>query len=219
MALWIACLTGLAVVVDLPVVNESKLIFPLFLLLSIPISIAVYDILKESEGMRRILLTALVILLFAAPALMTLRGMYLEIPRSEIEARRDGITVSDRKLLQWIRANTDKYAVFMENNHYNLIPALAGRRNFFPTEQAIKVNGYRGTLVDRYRETRDTFFSGREIPLEMTDFLRERGIDLYVLISMEDMSAEPGIERPFNTDKRFEMRYQDNEVSVYRLLP
>ena len=81
------------------------------------------------------------------------------------------------------------------------------------------MNGYGGKLVERYREARDTFFSGGEIPVEMTDFLTERGIDLYVLIREDDRSVKPGIEHPFTTGDRFEKSYQDNEVTVFRLLP
>lgn len=218
LAAWLAVLALMAVAVDMPTVNESKLLFPLFLLLTPPVSLVVADRIAAVAGRRRIVLVVWIFLLFAVPAALTVRGFLIERPRSAVEDRRYRLTDDDRALFAWIRSSTAEDAVFMENNDYNLIPVHAGRRSFFPTEQAIRVNGYGGETVDLYREARRNVFSGEEIPPALLERLGRRGIDLYILVWEEDRSAGPEVVRSLESRADLlEPVYRNGSVTVFHL--
>ncbi|MBN1164033.1 MAG: hypothetical protein JXB45_05620 [Candidatus Krumholzibacteriota bacterium] len=191
---WIASLLILNFFADLPTRNESKLIFPLFLMLTPLIALQIMILIEKARGKRRALLLAWTGLLFLVPLGLTIRGFFLEKPVLPVEVRRQSITAEEKALFAWIKGNTALQSVIAEDNEYTWMPVLAERRNFFPRESAFTVLGYQGEKLEKYREIRHAFFSPGPLPEESLDRLRKVGLDFYIVVWREDLEEKPYLE-------------------------
>ena len=194
---WIASLGALCLFADLPKRNESKFIFPFFLLLSPIVAVRLVDMMRRASGARRALIAAWTALLFAVPFVLTIRGFALDRPTNPIEARRANITTDDRALFDWIMANTPRETVVLENNVDTMMPVYARRRNFFPDPGTINIFGYEGAKIEAYRAAREALFSAG--PLSHGDLaaLRRAGAPVLVLLWREDLDARPWLAERF----------------------
>lgn len=216
---WLIVLLGINLFINLPGVNESKFIFPLFIILLPLIGIEIIDGIDDSKGIRRILGLTWVFLLFGIPSILTVRGFILEKPSSEMEQRRWFIDNSDTAVFDWIKDNSGKYSVIIERNTYGLMPVYAHRRNFFPSQVAMVTLGYSGLKVERYRKIRDDFFS--ELPFDQSDidYLKNTGIDFLVIVWQEDEKHLPGLNNKFLTARNyFREDFRNEKARIFTLL-
>lgn len=216
-ASWLASLTVLCIFANLPTRNESKLLFPFFLVFS-PLVLANFALASSSiSRARRIGFVAVVLILFAAPAILTVRGFILDRPTNPIEARRASITAEDRELFEWIAENTPKETVVLERNKENMMPVYARRRNFFPDPGTINVFGYGGAKVESYRKVRDNLFSRSPIPGSDIETLERIGKPVLVLVWRKDLLEHPWLESRFSALRDwFEEVYRNPSATAYR---
>jgi hypothetical protein len=213
---WILALFAECILIDLPGVNESKLIFPLFALLIITIAPQLIDSAFDARTRGRTI--AIVAILFLVPPTLTIRGFILAKPVREEYVRRGSIDGEDRLLFRWIENNTDPDAVMIERNVYRLMPVLAHRRNFFPNEQVIVTAGYGSDKIDRYREIRDRIFSNERITPADIDFLAGIGMPFYVVAWRNDFNDIPGLEKKLDEQSAlFEKVYERPRATIYRI--
>lgn len=215
---WIAGLLALNAFVDLPYRNESKLVFPFFLLVTPPLAWEIYGGLAKAGRLRLSLLSAALVLLFFVPAFMTVRGFILERPEAQVEVRRFAVTDEEGDAFEWIRDNTGIDAVIIENNTYALMPVHAHRRGFTIVPVAVEVLGYDAEKTARYARIRDSLFSGEPLEAGTLEFLEGMDMDIYLVVWKEDLE-----ERPFMKEKLraypdlFSPVFGNPAGSVYRI--
>jgi hypothetical protein len=195
LALWLVVLGAMNLLFNLPSNNVSKLVFPVFLLLTPIVAWQIIEALHRARGSRLAALRIVVVVLFVVPPVLTVRGFFLEKPVHPIEQRRMGVTPEEREVFAWVAEHTPLGAVVMEGNVCNWMPVYAQRRGFFPDEDTIAILGYgRDWRIGRFREIRDNIFS--EAPLREDDMtvLEQMKPDLYVVIWREDLERLLGIE-------------------------
>lgn len=217
-AAWIVTLAAICIFANLPTRNESKLIFPLFLLLSPPIARQVVETIRGAAGARRAALVAWTLLLFLVPPALTIRGFVLDRPQNPVEMRRANVTAEDRAVFQWIAANTPVNAVVMENaNNYKMMPIYAHRRNFYPNPWAVAVLGYGGEKVERYLAVRDGFFGPAGPRAADLETLRAIGAPVYIVLWREDWEGSAALGERFDRlPDLFEPVFRSGVARIYR---
>ncbi len=216
LGLWIICLILLNVFMDLPTVNESKLIFPLFMIMGFMIYLQIIERIEKASGGKRLLLLVFVFILFFIPPFMTFRGFILQKPDTRLYDKRYNLTGEDRRFFDWIKNETSKESVFMEDNIYHLIPAYAGRRNFHSTDAVLRILGYSGDDVDLYRSIHDELYSGRRLERSTVERLRAIKQDIYIVIRNEDIRRTPSLEYKFRSDPELVRTvYRSDSLEVY----
>ncbi len=215
---WIVCLLIINIFIDLPTVNESKFVFPLFLLLGPLIAWQIIDWIKMSIGLKRVLLSIWIVVLFLVPPVLTFRGFILEKPRNGLEAKRYTITEEDREFFDWIKNNTDSDAIIIENKNYGLIPIYTQRRNFYSPEQVVNLLSYKTERVRLYREIHEQLFTEAPLEKETIESLRSIGQDIYILVRKEDLKSVPYVENKFlDYPDRFVKVYEKAQIRLYLL--
>ena len=217
-AAWIASLAALCLFANLPTRNESKLLFPFFLLLSPFVAGRLVDATRAATGGRRAAIVAWAVVLFAVPFVLTIRGFALDRPTNPIEARRAAITGDDRALFDWIAANTPAETSILERNEYTMMPVYARRRNISPVPGMMKVLGYGGAKVEAYRAAREALFSPGPLAYRDIEALRSAGAPVLVLLWREDLEERPYLLARFDALAGwFEPVYKNAEVRAYAL--
>lgn len=215
-AFWAAALLALNILVDLPTRNESKLIFPLFILILPPIIWEAIDIISYSSGIKKGLLIAWTVLLFFVPPVLTVRGFLLDKPNKPIERGRFVVSKGERGVFEWIMENTDKYAAIMENNIKCLMPVFAHRRSFFPPPSAINVVGYGGEKVKLYGELKREIFSKKPITTDTIEKLKKVKNDLYIVVWREDVEKNLALRDKFSPFSRwFKKVFSSKDATIY----
>lgn len=157
--LWLGPLAALNVFVNLPTVNESKLVFPFFML-SVPfLARGIVAWIERARARRRALAIAWIAMLFIPPFLLTLRGFWLDKPRDFCERKRHEVSESEIELYAWVRSSTPIAASIIERSTCGVMPVFADRRSFIPNRETITVNGYAGPKVDLYIRVHENLFS------------------------------------------------------------
>lgn len=216
---WAASLFVLSIFADLPGINENKIVFPLLLLLALPISWEIVDRIANARGARRVLLYIWMVVLFLVPSVLTVRGFILERPEMPHLEKRIHVTDQEREIYEWIRSNTEIDAVMIERSTYNLMPVYARRRNFIPHPVIIQVHDYGSEKVERYIEIHDEFFSARPITEESIDYLKTLANDFYVVLWRDDREADPSLEEKFiSRSDWFLPSFENPEGVIYRLI-
>lgn len=214
----VAVLVPMAVLVDLPASNESKLIFPLFIIIGPLVFIEVTRSIVDSSGIRRILILLLVCALFLFPLVLTARGYILQRPSDDIQIRRSNITDKDKELFEWIRANAPENSVFIEDNIYHLLPVYAGRRNFYSTQDVIRILDYSGEKMKDYGLIQSSLFGEGELEDSTIMKIRDMDEQVYIVIWSEDLDDKPWLEERFSENSGDLERVFDNERAViYRI--
>lgn len=213
---WIACILLLCLFVDLPSPNESKLIFPLFLLLGPLVFLEALDMAAEARPARRLLLAAWLALLFFVPPVMTYRGFIISPPITDNDKQRAALSARDRELLSWIAENTAPDAVIAERGHNYLAPVFARRRNLSSRAGVINVLGYGGETIETYRAIQDSLFSTGAPGTDTIERIRGTRLDLYVLIRPRDEGEFPGIGARLGNHPDFEVVYEKQAHALLR---
>jgi len=218
-ALWVVALILLNILVNLPTRNESKLIFPLFLVLSPLIIWEVIDKIRESTGIKKSSLLAWTIFIFFIPPLLTIRGFLIDKPVKETEKARHLVSDEQKKVFKWIENNTQLDAVIMEDNINCLMPVFAHRKNFYPPPSAISVAGYRGEKVSMYREIKDNIFSPEPIKDETVKKLQSVKNAVYIVVWSSDIKRKPYLkEKLHRKSNYFNLVFKSKEASIYRFV-
>lgn len=216
---WIITLFGVNLLINLPGVNESKFIFPLFIILLPLIGIEIIDKIRDSSGIKRGLALAWIIILFGIPSILTIRGFIIENPAMGSEHKRWNTDESDREVFNWIENNTDVSAVVIERNAYGFMPIFAHRRNFFPSIVAIVTLGYSGEKVKRYGRIKDNFFSEHPFDPSDIDYLNSTGIDFIVVLWREDEESVPGLTEKFlSSPEYFREEFRNGKAWIFTLV-
>lgn len=218
---WIIPLLMLNVFANLPTRNESKLIYPLFLLLGSIVSIEIVALIGESRGRKKPLLIAWTLLLFLVPSFLTFRGYLIAGPEHmELLDARYAAYRSDKKLYSWIMENTGTDAVIAENGFDHLMPAFAGRKSFAGPMSHARIYGYDEEYIANYFELNTELFACRPLTDETTAALTATGHDLYVCIYDYDLEACPALAAKFgDRPDLFELVYEDPHARLYHLKP
>ena len=216
--LWLIPLLVINIFVDLPTVNDSKFIFPLFIILLPPIVWEAIDIIRKSRKTRRILLIGWTFILFFTPPILTVRGFLMDRPVNPIEKRRFIVSNEERALYSWLRENTEIDAVIMENNIDCLMPVFAHRRSFFPPPSAINVNGYRGEKINLYRRIKEKVFSNEPLSIDTIKEIASLKNDVYIVIWPSDVEKNPFLKEKFTPYSNLIKKvYSSNGITVYRV--
>ena len=217
---WLVALGAINLFFNLPASNVSKLIFPVFLLLTPLVAWHIIEALHLARGLRLGALWVVVAVLFVIPPVLTVRGFFLEKPIKPVEVKRMGVTHEDREVFAWIAAQTPLGAVVMESNVCNWMPVYAQRRGFLPDEDTIAIFGYsRDPRIGRFRDIRDHLFSEAPIREDDMTVLEKMKPDLYVVVWREDMERFPGIQaRMTGAPGWFEQVYRNPAGAVFRLI-
>lgn len=219
LAAWAASLFVLSIFADLPGIAENKIVFPLLLLLALPISWEIVDRIANARGVRRVLLYVWMVVLFIVPSVLTVRGFMLERPETTHFEKRINLTDQEREIFDWIRNNTEIDAVVIERNTYNLMPVHARRRNFILQPTFIHVHHYGGEKVKRYLEIHDEFFSTRPITEESIKYLKTLANDFYIVLWREDIETDPSLEDKFlSRSDWFLPCFKNSQGVIYQLI-
>jgi len=215
---WILCLIILSIFINIGSVGEKKFIYFLFLIIGPPIYIQIVEKIRTYSGARKILLTVAVMILFVVPPLLTFRGFMMDEPREKIDTRRYNISDEDKAYFEWMRENTPKNSVIIENNIYHLSPVYASRRNFYSWYGIIRVLDYSGPKMETYRSVQESLFSPDEIQSHTIEIMRNMEQELYIAIWREDIESSPWLAQRYSRKSRwFREVYSSQRVSLYSL--
>ncbi|MBD3180001.1 MAG: hypothetical protein GF417_10595 [Candidatus Latescibacteria bacterium] len=205
LAAWVIPLLVLNLVADLPTRSESKLVFPLFLLLGPVIGVAMTGIIRESERIRKKLLIAWTVLLFAIPPLLTYQAFLFSGPASEASDETNREIMEDRygayrhgaELFEMIKNRTGEDAVVAERDFTHLAPVLGMRRNLAARIKFHKVYGYDREKVIEYHDLNRNLFGREPLSNRTINFLEKTDLDLYFLLLAGDLDENPGLGQKF----------------------
>lgn len=212
---WSFSLVIICIFVNLPTVNESKFIFPLFLLIGPPIYIEIVEKIRQSTGLKRGLIIFAVIALFMVPPVLTFRGFIIQKPGNDITERRYNVSPEDKSFYNWIRSNTPDDAIIIENNIYHLAPVYGDRRNLYSWQGVIRVLGYSGEKMELYGDIQESLFSSGDIPMDTIRDMRRVDHPLYVAVWREDLESIPGLSGALKRSDFFSRVYNSERVSLY----
>lgn len=215
---WSVALLMIAIVINLPTVNDSKLIFPLFLIIGPPIYIEIIEKIRGSSGLKKVLIVFSVIMLFFVPPVLTFRGFIIQRADTDIMLRRDDITADDKRFFEWIRKNTPDDALIIENNSYHLVPVFADRRNLYSTQGVIRVLGYGGEKMEMYGKIQASLFGEDGFSEETILEMGRIDSKLYIALWRVELEACPWLSARFSEDsKYFKQVFASDRVSLYTL--
>ncbi|HVO76399.1 MAG TPA: hypothetical protein VMT60_00305 [Candidatus Bathyarchaeia archaeon] len=191
LATWTIALLVCNLFIELAARNESKLIFPLFLILFPLIVFKILDWIEEARGRKRALLVAWMSLLFLVPPVLTFRGFILDRPTNPCEVKRYYVTPDELRIFDWIQANTSGASTVIGSSTCDLMPVLAHRRDIYPDLGLADVFQYTSDKIKRFSAIRDTIYSGTELKPEDLSFLRSVGCPFYIVVWTEDIERVP----------------------------
>lgn len=214
----IICLLILNIFIDLPSVNESKFIFPLFLLAGPPVFVEIVGRIRNSGGAKKRAMVILTLFLFLPAPFLTFRGFIIDRPTDKTELKRVTVQPAEREAFEWLRDNSGMEAVVIENNFYHLAPVLALRHSFNSNMGIVGVLGYDRNKLDEMEMIKTDLFSDHPIAEETESFLRNMGREIYVVLLDEDVKEHPALSGKFLSDAgRFEQVFNNGKTRVYRL--
>ncbi len=213
----IICLLILNIFVDLPSVNESKFIFPLFLLAGPPVFVEIAGRIRKSGGAKKRALVILALFLFLPAPVLTFRGFIIDRPADKTELKRVTLQPAEREAFEWLRDNSGVDAVVIENNFYHLAPVLALRHSFNSNMGIVGVLGYDGDRLDAMETIKADLFSDRPMAVETELYLTKMGREIYVVLIDEDFRERPALAGKFMSDSgRFEQVFSNEKTRVFR---
>ncbi len=217
LASWVLCLLILCLFVDLPSVNESKLIFPFFLVLGPLVSVEAVRLTGESHRLKKLFLAGCLIILFLVPPVLTYRGFVGSRPRHPVEVRRHSLSDAEREVLGWIATNTGMDAVVAEREIFHLAPVLSARRNLYSTGGVLSVLGYGGERHAEFGAIRETLYGEKEPSSADLEKAGTLGRDLYITVWEKDAADCPWIEGRFTGNARFFSEvFSNDKVKLFR---
>jgi hypothetical protein len=216
LATWAIALLVCNVFIDLAVGNESKFVFPLFLILFPPIVWKILDGIEAARGRRRALLVAWTAFLFVVPPVLTYRGFILDSPRTRVEERRYNVIPDDRRIYKWIADNTPLGSVLIGSSICDLSPVYAHRRDFYPDVLTIEVFGYNNEKIRLYKSIQDKFLAGILPSPEDIHVLVDLESPIYVVLWQEDLDRIPHARAALDSRPDwFDLVFQNPAGRVY----
>lgn len=213
---WTLVLFMISLLINLPTVNESKFLFPLFFIMGPPIYIEIAESIKRNSGAKRALIIAAVALLFFVPWVLTVRGFMIQKPDRDLYRQRSGVTSQDMRVFDWITENTPEDAVVAENNVYHLVPVYGNRRNLYSNEGVIRVLGYHGEKMELFGRIQDFLYRPEELPEAAAADIKSMDQPLYVAVWREDLESRPWLAERFSAGSEFfRPVFESKRVSLY----
>ncbi|MCI0480684.1 MAG: hypothetical protein L0213_03745, partial [Candidatus Dadabacteria bacterium] len=214
----IICLLILNIFIDLPSVNESKFIFPLFLLAGPPVFVEIAGRIRKSGGAKKRAMVILTLFLFLPAPVLTFRGFIIDRPADRTELKRVTVQPAEREAFEWLHDNSAIDAVVIENNYYTLAPVLALRHSFISNIGILDVLGYDKNSITRLKNTNIDLYSDHPITEESASYLRNMGREMYVVLLDEDISRHPALRAKFEADTGFfEQVFGNEKARIFRL--
>ncbi|OQX85852.1 MAG: hypothetical protein B6D63_01310 [Candidatus Latescibacteria bacterium 4484_7] len=218
-SVWIISILILNIFVNLPTVNDSKLIFPMFLLLLPPIVWEIIDRIGAAGGLKKTALILWTLIIFVIPPILTVRGFTLDRLEKPIESSRANLSRGKMKLFEWINNNTDINAVIIENNINCLMPVYAHRRNFFPQPSAMNVYGYSGEKVTLYKSIINGLFSSDSLTEKTIEEMDKIDKNLYIVLWQSDLVKRPELKKRFDAmGNKFKEVYKSEVGVIYKFV-
>jgi len=204
---WIIGVALIAFVVDLPAANETKFSYLLF----IPLAALAVGGLNQLWHSRRGKLFAVT---FAAASILPLNAAYYH------HAVRDSntfeITTDEEEMYAWIRNAVPADAIFFEESEVVHIPVLAGRDQYWGTEDYAYNWGYHPAEIITRRGIRDAIYSGRELNEYEKKTLRALNRKIYVVYRVKPDDLINATER-FQGQPALKGRYGTPRIAVWEL--
>lgn len=215
---WILSLLIINAFVRLPGTNEAKFASLLFMLLVVPVSIALIDWLAAARGLRRATALIWVFILFLVPVILTARGFLLDRPESDALKSAYQPDEDCMRLYEWLRTETPGNSVIVEMDATNYTPLYAHRHTLLPFGSLDKVLGYTGETIDRPRAVHREIFSEAPLSQASIDYLRGLGRDLYLVTWTADVKSQPYLEAKLaSPEPLIEKVYENPSGAVYRM--
>jgi hypothetical protein len=214
---WLVILLVFNAGINLPADAELKFALLFLLLLVMPVSIVLGDWLGSLRGPGRALAFVWIAILFVVPPVLTARGFLLDRPETEA-LRRAVMPSPDRmELYRWIQTGTNATSVIIELNTMNMTPLYAHRHSFLPPLSWANMDYYRGEKIEDYAAIEDEVFSEKPVSPWAIDYLRKLGLDFYVVIWTEELSAAPYLGAKFQTlEPVFREVYKNPAGEIYQ---
>jgi hypothetical protein len=219
LATWTITLLVCNLFIDLAVRNESKLVFPLFLIVFPLIVLRILDEIEEAHGRRRGALITWTTLLFLLPPVLIFRGFIIDRPKEPCEVRRYIVTPDEQRIFEWIQNNTPKSSAVIGSSTCELMPVYAHRRDFYPDPLIAEVFRYTTERIKRYKAILDDLYAGTQLKPDDLSFLRSIGCPLYIVIWQDDLDQVS--HESVGLDARpdwFEPVFRNGGGSVYFIL-
>ncbi|HET7224564.1 MAG TPA: hypothetical protein VFK69_02530, partial [Candidatus Eisenbacteria bacterium] len=213
LALWTLAMTGFALVVHLPLDNESKFVFQLLFALVVFAGVAFLPWLGRIAARFGRRGAALAVLLLLVPFALTWHG-YVADPSAATHPALHP-TAAEAALDQWIRTRTPVDAVFVECCGMDRVMALGRRRLLAGTTAGPDKAAFPAGELARRRELEDDLF-GAAVGLDQDraalDSLRA---PVYVLYRASLSPDRPW--RALERDPHFRRAYDGDTLRVYEL--
>ncbi len=146
-----------------------------------------------------------------APNAALLYAAYVADPAPE------GLLPERTGLYEWIRENTPREAVFLENKDRVKLVVLGPRRLIWGQESYADQWGYDRDEMERRKELRDRVYSKPGLTADEARELAGFGDHVYVVVRHEDFTPEEFTS--FESSPYLSPRYSGEKADVYRVTP
>jgi hypothetical protein len=219
LAVWAACVLAIALLVDLPTINETKFVFPLYIALS---ALAVGALERWTTALsprsgrsgrsgrsRGSWVVAYVVLCTLPLNVLYFAGAFAD--RSEFNR-----TPSEISLYDWIRKTTRDEAVFLEADDIVRIPVLAERDQYWGTEAYAHIWGYPPDEIEVRRALRDAIFGEKELTDDLLEHAAALRRPFYVIL--RNIHADGGKKfKSLADDPRLTGKFMYENIAVFEL--
>jgi hypothetical protein len=206
-ALWCLLMLALALAVDLPVNNETKFAYFVWLPLC-ALATGCFERVWTSRRPRRVAWAAV------ATASLPLHMLYFH--HAFRDSSRLVITDQERAVYQWIRRSTPRDAVFIEEDDVTRVPVLADRDLYWGTDTYARQFGYPPAEMDARRALRDRIFSSDGPGADDVLQLRVLGRRVFVIYRTNDDSITA--PEHFERSPRLRGKFATTEVAVWEVI-
>ncbi len=207
----------LCLFVDLPSVNESKLVYPFFLVFGAIVLVEALRMTSEARRLKKSVLVIWLMILFIVPPVLTYRGFINARPRHPVDVRRHSLSSADMEVFEWITANTGPRAVIAERENFHLAPVYSARRNLYATGGVLSVLGYGGEKYDSFAALSEALYGEKEPSAADLRKAGTEGLDLYITVWERDIADCPWIRDRFTGNSRFFSEvFVNDKVKLFR---
>jgi hypothetical protein len=208
LALWCLFMLVVALFLDLPVNNETKFAYFLWL----PLCVFAAGCFEQAWDWRRRRWLALAGVLSATLPLHVLYFHHAVRERSTL-----AVSDQERAVYQWIAKSVPRDAIFIEENEVVRVPVLANRDLYWGTETYARQFGYPRAEMAARRELRDHVFSGQGLTDDDVMQLRVLGRRVFVIYRIKDSDLIAAPER-FEQNPRLRGKFATTEVAVWEVI-
>ena len=213
LALWALAMTGFAIVVQLPLGNESKFVFQVFFAL-VPLAGAAFVQWLDGVRARAPALATLIVAVLVFPLALTLACYVADRGGATNVALHP--TPGEAALDQWIRARTEPEAVFVDANGMDRVMVLGERRLWAGTNAPPDKAAFPAAELAARRAVAADLYGPNPQPDADAAALARLGSPVYVIYRA---SATPG-RSPWQAvaaSPRFRPAYDADTVRVFKV--